>query len=184
MPPDLEVDKVIIDDVAGGYNATKHLIEKGCKKLAILTTPTHVTVGVKRERGFLKALKEFGLKEYPEFRIKIDEKHAVESQIKEIFAQKEIPDGIFAVNETYAAIVMKMAQKKGLKIPKDIAIIGFTDGLISRSTSPSLTTIAQHGQTMGAEATGILLDRIFQKGKKDIPRTTVISTNVVVRDST
>ncbi len=184
VPPHSQVDKVIIDDIAGGYNATKHLIEKGCKKLAILTTPSHVTVGVKRETGFLKAIEEFGLPMNASFDIRIDEKFDIKKQIKELFSQNEIPDGIFAVNETYAAIAMKLVQEKGLHVPKDIAIIGFTDGLISKFTSPTLTTIAQHGQTMGAKATDLLLELIFQKDKKRSPKTTVISTNVVEREST
>ena len=184
VPPHSQVDKVIIDDIAGGYNATKHLIEKGCKKLAILTTPSHVTVGVKREKGFLNALNKFGLKIYPNFNIKVDEKCTINKQIEKLFTQDELPDGIFAVNETYAAMAMKMVQKKGLRVPEDIAVIGFTDGLVSKFTSPTLTTIAQHGQTMGAKATDLLLELIFQKDKKESPKTTVISTNVVEREST
>lgn len=184
VPPHTQVDKVIVDDVAGGYKAVRHLIEKERKKLAILTTPSHVTVGVKRETGFLKAIKEFGLTIYPQFDIKVDEKHDVEAQIQNLFDQDELPDGIFAVNETYAAIALKIAKKKELRIPEDIAIIGFTDGLLSKYTNPSLTTIAQHGHTMGAKATDILLHNIFQKDHKESPKTTVISTNVVEREST
>lgn len=183
-PPNLEVDKVIIDDTAGGYKAAKHLIEKGYKKLAILTTPEHVTVGVGREKGFLKALKEFELSIYPEFDIRIDENLPIEPQIEKLFTNKELPDGIFAVNETYAAAALKIAKSKGLAIPKDIAIIGFTDGLISNTTSPTLTTIAQHGYTMGAQAAEILLNRIYNQEEISPNQTIVISTNVVEREST
>ena len=184
VPPKLRIDKVIIDDSAGGYKAAKHLIEKGYRKLAILTTPKHVTVGVDREMGFLKALKESGLTIYPKFDIKVDESKPIETQIEKLFIQEELPDGIFAVNETYASIALKIAQKRGLKIPDDIAIIGFTDGLISKTTNPTLTTVAQHGYTMGSQATEILLKRIYNKEESTSNQTIVISTNVVEREST
>ena len=184
VPPKLQTDKVIIDDIAGGYKAAKHLIERGHKKLAILTTPSHVTVGVDREKGFLKALKESGLTVYPEFDIKIDEEKAIESQIEKLFTKKELPDGIFAVNESYAATALKIAKSKDLSVPEDIAIIGFTDGLISKTTSPTLTTVAQHGYTMGSQATEILLNRIFNQNNSSPYQTVVISTNVVEREST
>ncbi len=183
-PPNLEVDKVIIDDAAGGYKAAKHLIEKGCKKLAILTTPEHVTVGVGREKGFLKALGEAELKIYPDFDIKINEQEPIEPQIEKLFSHKEMPDGIFAVNEPYAAAALKIAKNKGLRVPDDVAIIAFTDGLISKTTSPTLSTVAQHGYTMGAEAVEILLNKIYNQKEKTPAQTIVISTNVIEREST
>ena len=186
VPQNLDIDKVIIDDVAGGYKAVKHLIEKGCKKMAILTTPSHITVGVDRETGFKKALKESNLPFINSFCIKVSEKDkkSIEPQIEALFTQKELPDGIFAVNENYAAIAMKIAHKKGLNIPKDIKIIAFTDGLISKTTNPTLTTIAQHGYTMGEQATEILLHRISNRKGMGTYKTNVVSTNVVEREST
>ncbi len=184
VPDPLQVDKVIVDDIAGGYKAAKHLIDKGYKKLAILTTPTHVNVGTQREKGFTRALQENGLKVYSKFDIKVDERNAVLPQIEQLFTQDELPDGVFAVNETYAATALKIAQEKGLRIPEDIAIIGFTDGLISKTTNPTMTTIAQHGYTMGSKATEILLERIYKKKEITAHQTTVISTNVVEREST
>ncbi len=184
VPPNLAIDKVIIDDVAGGYKAAKHLIGKGYKNLAILTTPTHVTVGKDREIGFKKAVDEAGLEMNSNYCVKINEKEDIASQIVQLFSQKKLPDAIFAVNETYAAMALKIAQDKGLKIPNDIAIIGFTDGLISKTTNPTLTTVAQHGYTMGEQATEMLLKRINEKNK-DLPhQNMVISTNVVEREST
>jgi len=186
VPNNLEIDKVIIDDVAGGYKAAKHLIEKGNKKIAIITTPSHVNVGVDREKGFYKALKEFKLPIIKSFDIKVDEKNKnpIEPQIEALFNQEELPDGIFAVNENYAAIALKIAQRKGLRVPEDIGIIGFTDGLISKTTNPTLSTIAQHGYTMGAQATEILLERISNKNRNAVYKTNVVSTNVIEREST
>lgn len=184
VPPNLKIDKVIIDDVAGGYKAAKHLIEKGYKDLAILTTPSHIKVGRDREIGFKKAVMESDLKVNPEFCVKVNEKGNIEKQIAKLFSKRILPEAIFAVNENYAAIALKMAQKKGLQIPKDIAIMGFTDGLISKTTNPTLTTVAQHGYTMGEQATEILLKRINKIDKTLSHQNIVISTNVVEREST
>jgi LacI family transcriptional regulator len=185
VPPHIQADKVIVDDVTGGYNAAKHLINKGRSKLAIITTPTHVTVGVDRERGFVKALHEAGKYVNPNFNIKIEEKYDIVTQIEKLFNQREIPDGIFAVNETYAALAMKTAQKRGFNVPNDIAVIGFTDGVISKLTTPTMTTIAQHGHNMGNRAAELVLARIYKAAEEEIPyQTVVISTNIVEREST
>ena len=186
VPHNLDIDKVIIDDVAGGYKAAKHLIEKGCKSMAILTTPSHITVGVDREKGFRKALKEHNLPFNNSYCIKVSEKdeNTIEPQIEAVFNQTNLPDGIFTVNENYAAIALKIAHKKGLNVPKDIKIIAFTDGLISKTTNPTLTTIAQHGHTMGSQATEILLNRMSKNNSIEGYKTNVVSTNVVEREST
>ena len=185
VPNEIDIDKVIIDDIAGGYKAAMHLIDKGCSEVAILTTPSHVTVGVDREKGFKKALKEKNLVLKKSFCIQVSEKdkNQIEPQIEALFNQDKLPDGIFAVNENYAAIALKIAQNKGLNVPNDIKIIAFTDGLISKTTNPTLTTIAQHGYTMGAQATEILLQRIAKDIGKGY-KTSVVSTNVVEREST
>jgi LacI family transcriptional regulator len=184
VPHDLKTDKVIIDDIAGGYKAAKHLMERGRKKLAIIGTPSHIIVGDDREKGFLKAIDEFNLEFNESFHIKVDEKDIIEPQIEALFNQEELPDGIFAVNEKYAAIALKLAKQKGYKVPENIAIIGFTDGLISITTTPTLTTVAQHGYTMGEQATEILLNRINQNETVLPYKTKVISTNIVEREST
>ncbi len=135
-------------------------------------------------------LKEYNLPIVESYNIKVDEiytekeKYYLEQQIEVLFNEKELPDGIFAVNEIYAAIALNIAQKRGLKVPKDIAIIGFTDGIISKTTNPTLSTIAQHGYTMGAQAVEILLERIANKDLNKPYKTNVISTNVIERDST
>jgi LacI family transcriptional regulator len=185
IPPGIQADKVIVDDEAGGYNAGKLLLSKGRKKLGVISTPEHVTVGVLREKGFYRAIQEAGAEVLPQFNVKIEEKFDIENQIDQMFTQKDFPDGIFAVNETYAALAMKIAQKRGFQIPRDIAFIGFTDGVISRLTTPTMTTIAQHGHNMGNKAAELVIQRIYEQENDKTPnQTVVISTNIVEREST
>ena len=70
-----------------------------------------------------------------------------------------------------------------MRIPEDISVIGFTDGLISEYSSPSITTVVQHGFTMGRQAAELLLDRIENKNKNKEPQTKVISSNLKIRES-
>lgn len=175
-------DKVVVDDVGAGYKATKHLLENGRKRIALITTPDHVNVGALRKQGYEKALIESYIKTDENLIIKIDENKSISEQIKPIF-NKDI-DAIFAVNEIYAAKSMRIAKEKGFNIPEDIAIIGFTDGLISEYSSPSITTIAQHGLTMGKQAVELLIERIENESAEFKPKRIVISSDLKVREST
>jgi len=180
----LTCDKVLVDDIGGGYKATNHLIDIGCKKIALLTTPDHVNVGADRKIGYERALKENNWEIDDNLIIKINENFDIAGQI-EMLLNKNMPDGIFAVNEIYAATAMKILKQKGLHIPQDIAIIGFTDGLISEFSTPPLSTVAQHGFTMGEQAAELLLNRIQREenSENDFERK-VISTNLKIRSST
>tara|TARA_R110000787_G_scaffold263775_8_gene369660 strand:+ start:1669 stop:2679 length:1011 start_codon:yes stop_codon:yes gene_type:complete len=177
----ISCDKVIVDDVGAGYKATKHLIERGRKKIAMLSTPDYVNVGTLRKEGYLKALKEYELDSNNNLVIQIDEKENEREQILQVF-EKDI-DAIFAVNEIYAAIAIRIAKEKGLHVPNDISVVGFTDGLISEYSSPSITAIVQHGFTMGKQAVELLIDRIENEDETLSPITKVISSNVHERES-
>lgn len=175
-------DKVVVDDVGAGYKATKHLLDNGRKKIALITTPNHVNVGALRRQGYEKALIEKYIKTDKNLIIEIDEKKDIIAQIEEVF--KQDIDGVFGVNEIYAAKAIRVAKKRGLKVPEDISIIGFTDGLISRYSSPSITTVAQHGFTMGKQAVELLIERIEKESETYSPKKIVISSDLKLREST
>lgn len=175
-------DKVVVDDVGAGYKATKHLLDNGRKKIALITTPNHVNVGALRRQGYEKALIEKYIKTDKNLIIEIDEKKDIIAQIEEVF--KQDIDGVFGVNEIYAAKAIRVAKKRALKVPEDISIIGFTDGLISRYSSPSITTVAQHGFTMGKQAVELLIERIEKESETYSPKKIVISSDLKLREST
>ncbi|WP_442266542.1 LacI family DNA-binding transcriptional regulator [Tenacibaculum sp. ZS6-P6] len=177
----IECDKVIVDDIGAGYKATKYLIGIGCEKIGIITTPEHVTVGLDRYQGYERALKEQNISINKNLIINVDEEKDIYDQIKILFEEKL--DAIFAVNEIYAATAIKIAKELKLNIPNDISVIGFTDGLISKYSSPSITTVVQHGYTMGEQAAELLIDRIENKDNDRFPQTKVISSNLKLRES-
>lgn len=178
----INCDKVIIDDVSGAGNATEHLIEIGCKKIALITTPRHVTVGALRRKGYVQALQKHNMAVDLDLIAEVDESESIKAQIEELFDEVRF-DGIFAVNEVYAVTAMNIARERGLKVPEDISIIGFTDGPISKLAIPPLTTVVQHGFTMGKKAAELLINRI--ESETDIaPQRIVLSTNLKIRKST
>ncbi len=179
----LACDKVVIDDIGGGYRAAEHLLKIGSKKIALLTTQDFITVGALRKVGYRKAMQNAGLDVDEDYVFKIDDTLDLYGQIEKIFELDEAPDAILAVNEIYAAIAMKIAQEKGYRIPEDIAVIGFTSGLISEFTTPTLTSVVQHGFLMGQKSAELLINRIEHTAPKEYHKE-VISTNLKIREST
>lgn len=177
----INCDKVIVDDIGAGYKATTHLIESGRRKIAMLATPEHVNIGTLRKRGYEKALKEYDLNDSSNLALEIDEELDIKEQIAKLFSQDV--DAVFAVNEIYAAITIRLAKERGLRVPEDISVVGFTDGLISEYSSPSITAIVQHGFTMGKQAVELLIDRIENEGDTLPSRTKVISSDLHARES-
>jgi LacI family transcriptional regulator len=101
-----------------------------------------------------------------------------------LMAKPTPPDAIFAVNDMTAAGAVNALKKLGYKIPDDVSVIGFTDGLVSTVTDPPLTTISQHGFDIGTKAAEILLNRIENPEVPFRPVTEVIKTDLVVRGTT
>jgi LacI family transcriptional regulator len=199
---EVDCDKVIVDDFKGAVNAVRMLIENGCKHIALITTMDYVSVGRLRTQGYLEALEEHKFIPDPNMILKIDdsldvENHLdiLESEIAQFFKTNPKIDGVFAVNELYAVSAMKVAKKLGMQSPDDIQVIGFTDGVLSKHASPSLTTVSQHGQKIGEQAANLLIDRLeADDGKIDqylsnIERKSdyikmVIETEIIEREST
>ncbi|PCI31979.1 MAG: LacI family transcriptional regulator [Flavobacteriaceae bacterium] len=179
----LNCDKVTIDDVGGAYKATNHLISTGAKRVAILTTMDYVSVGALRTKGYLKSLKKHGIEIDKELIFKVDDHLNLEDQIAEIFDGANPPDAILAVNEIYAAIALQVAKSKGLVVPNDVSIIGFTSGLISKYTSPPLSMVEQHGFLMGQQAAELLINRIESESAYEY-KNEVLSANLKIRQST
>ena len=114
---------------------------------------------------------------------KLDDKIDLRTQIEKVFEAPNPPNAILAVNEIYAANALIIAKERGLSIPEDIAIIGFTSGLISEFTSPPLTSVVQHGFLMGQNAAELLIHRIEHTAPEEFQKE-VISTNLKIRKST
>jgi LacI family transcriptional regulator len=178
-----EADQVIIDDVDAAYRATKHLIENGCKKIVHFAGPQNLLIGQQRKQGYFKALDEAGIKRHSEWVIEADNFEKARIAVIRMLEEKLPLDGLFAVNDLTAIGAMQTLQKKGIKIPDDIAIVGFSDGRLSGISNPTLTSVDQHGYEMGTAATEMLLKRIYSEVKNYPHETKVLNANLIVRES-
>lgn len=179
-------DKVIIDDKMAAYEAVQSLIDNGRKKIALVTTVDYVSVGKLRTDGYTKALLDNDLPFDENLIIKVEDIDTCEDIIGKLLEDKAI-DAVFAVNELFAVIIIKTAHKLGLKVPEDLAVIAFTDGIISKYSTPTITTVSQNGIKMGQKAAKMLIQRIESEEEEEEEehyRTEVIETHLVLREST
>lgn len=189
---DIKCDKVIVDDKKGAKKAVQKLIVNGCKNIALITTKDYVSVGRLRTQGYMEALQAYQIEPKTDLILKIDddivsEDHleALENEIELLFINNgDKIDGVFAVNELYAVTVMKVARRRGLKIPDDVQIIGFTDGVLSKHATPSLSTVSQHAQGMGEKAANLLIHKLENEEEEDLYQTIIIETELIEREST
>lgn len=195
---EIACDKVIVDDVKGARQAVGKLISNGCKNIAIITTKDYVSVGKLRTQGYLEALEDHKITPKASLILKIEDKllsddhlDKLEKEIEQLFKSNKSIDGIFAVNELYAVTAIKVARKLGLEIPKSLQVISFTDGVLSKHSTPSLTTVSQHGQKIGEKAADLLINRLeMDEGdegdeeEEEVYETVVIETDLIEREST
>ena len=181
---EVECDKVIVDDFDSALNATQHLIDLGCKDIALFSSVDNLSVGKLRAEGYLKALKDNNIAINQNIILRTDSEEDLNSKIEFIFDNNKI-DGVFALDENDSVAALKMGLKKGYKIPENLSIIGFADGILaSRRLSPSLTTVSQHGIEIGEAATKLLIDRLESKEECPVYETIVVKTNLKEREST
>jgi LacI family transcriptional regulator len=185
---DILCDKVIIDDKAAAYEAVQSLIDNGRKKIALVTTVDYVSVGKLRTDGYEKALLDNGIPFNEDLIIKIEDVDTCEITISQLLHDRAF-DAVFAVNELFAVTIIKTASKMGLKVPEDLAVIAFTDGIISKYSTPSITTVSQNGEKMGNKAAKMLIERLEAEHDDDDEEnenytTEVIETHLIEREST
>jgi LacI family transcriptional regulator len=181
---DVFCDKVIIDDKTAALEAVEYLIHKGCKKIGLITTIDYVSVGKFRTDGYVSALQQNDLVFDENLILKIEDIDNCADQIQE-YIQKNDLDAVFAVNELFAVTAIKMANQIGKNVPNDLSVIGFTDGIISKYSTPSITTVNQNGFLMGQKAARLLIERLENDDEEEEFYTTeIIETQLVEREST
>lgn len=181
---EVNCDKVIVDDFDSAVHGVNHMIKTKCKNIALLSTIDNLSVGKLRAEGYMKALKDNGYKIDESIIIRTDSVEDFDQRLQMLFDKKI--DGVFALDEHASVMAHKTAIKKGIKIPDDLSIIGFADGVWSRRLTPSLSTISQHGPEIGEAAAEMLIKRLESKPTDETPQyeTKVIKTELRQREST
>ena len=182
----IQCDKVIINDEEAAYLAVKKLIEMGRKQIALVTTEGYLNVSAKRAEGYFRALKDHGIPADQSLVLQLP--YQKEDEIKsEAFFREQTLDAVLCVNEIFAVKCMGIVQRFGKRVPEDIAFIGFTDGILSRLSTPTLTSVDQHGDLMGETAARMLIDKIERDHdlmEEERFETQVIAATLVERKST
>lgn len=181
---EIECDKVIVDDFDSALNVTQRLIDLGCVNIALLSSIDNLSVGKLRAEGYLKALEDNKILVNENIIIRTDSEEDLKSRIDSIFDNNAI-DAVFALDENDSVAALKVAIKKGYKIPENLSIIGFADGILaSRRLTPSLTTVSQHGVEIGEVAAKLLIDRLECQDEIEPPfERVVIKTKLKERES-
>jgi DNA-binding LacI/PurR family transcriptional regulator len=164
-----EVDKVLVDDYSGAFEAVNHLIKTGCKRIAHITGPINLSTSLHRLNGYLDALKNSNIEIdaeliipaagfFPEFGLE---------PAMVLINLPNPPDAIFAVNDGVAFGAMHVIKEKGILIPEQISIIGFDDEPYSSYFMPSLTSVRQPVYDMGMLSARILLGNMADAPKNE-----------------
>lgn len=180
---DLDTPRVVVDDYDGAFGAVEHLIAQGYRRIAHLAGPPALLVSRLRQQGYLDALEKHGLVAEPELLISFD----LTDEKARIYAQHllnlaEPPDAIFAVNDPTAIEIMLVAKARGIRIPSELAVVGFSNDPLSAIIEPGLTTVAQPLPEMGRAAARLLLDQLAG-GEDFTPTTIVLKTELIIRGS-
>ncbi|HOZ76383.1 MAG TPA: LacI family DNA-binding transcriptional regulator [Ferruginibacter sp.] len=175
---------VIIDNNRCGYLATQHLIEQGCKRIVMLTADLKRNVYEQRHRGYKDALYDAGI-EYNKNLVMVkdlSEESAIEAA-HAILKMKPRPDGLFVTNDFIAAVCMQELKRNGMKVPEDIAIVGFNNDAISKIIEPQLSTIDYPGKDMGEITARNLIGHLKGASNINITNRIIIKSALIVRDS-
>ncbi len=176
-------DKVIIDDVLATQEAIQYFISKERKKIGFITTPDYISVGRLRTEGYKRTLEANGIEVDENLILRVEDESQLDTMIDEFFEKNNF-DAVMAVNELYAVKVLRAALKKGIKVPEELHLIAFTDGVISKNSIPSISTVKQNAFKMGEIAARLLIQKLESENEHEHYITEVVGTELLHRETT
>jgi LacI family transcriptional regulator len=180
----VDASKIVLDDEKGAFDAVEHLIKEGCQKIAHFSGPQHINVYKNRLKGYKKALHKYHIPLIPELIFE----NTITKESGEIAANKirqmnPMPDGLFAAGDFSALGAYLYFSANNIKIPKDIAIVGFANEPYTEYLTPALSSIDQHSREIGESAGRLILEEITNKGNDFITRRIILTPELVIRAS-
>ncbi|UOB18387.1 LacI family DNA-binding transcriptional regulator [Abyssalbus ytuae] len=179
---EIHCDKIVIDDFNITYNTTKDLIDSGCRNIIFISTINKTSVGKLRIKGYTAAIKErkkelaapvvLEMKNFQEYKVKLSG-----------YLDENEVDAIISADELSAVYALNIVNSKGYKIPEEISIVGFTDGILPENSTPPLTTIDQKAVKIGKTSVNTLIKRLNSEESTSYT-TQVIEAELVERQST
>lgn len=180
----LEASRVEIDDFQGAYMAVTHLIDQGCKRIAHFSGPLNVSIYNNRYKGYLTALQDKGIK------IDIDlhmtsaiTRETGADAVDKLLKMKKIPDGIFSASDYSALGAIIRLKERNIKIPDEIAVVGFANEPYAAIITPSLTSVDQHSREVGQSVAKLFLEEIKSQTGSGVSKRIMLSPDLIIRDS-
>ena len=179
---DMIAPSVRIDNKEGGLLATTHLLEQGYRRIAILAGPKNLSISNDRMEGYLAALKKFRVKPDPSLIVHCDfnQQYAYTATI-DLLSRKNPPDAIFTISDRMAIGAMLAIKEKGLRMPKDIGLVGFNNEPVVSLVTPGISSVDQPAFEMGKTAAKLFIERMHNEQMDDVE--IVLKPRLVVRES-
>lgn len=184
MIPTVKADAALVDDFDGAYQAARHLLEQGLRRIYHLAPRTESYVARERRRGYLAALTDSGVEYNENWILKIGSElsHGREG-IEMLLNSNSLPDALFCFNDPLAIGACMTLEEKRIPVPEQIAVVGFSNTLEAEIARTPLTTVFQDAIGLGQAAGELLLSRMINPGMKIFPRRKILKTRLIVRRS-
>jgi len=181
---DLDTSKVVVDDYRAAYEAVTHIIECGHKRIGHMAGQEGIALNRHRYEGYRDALRDNGLEYEEKFHLHggYREDDGREGA-KRFLAMDEMPDAILAINDPVAVGLFSEFKKAGVRIPEDVALVGFSDTPAAALIDPALTTVYQPAFEMGRAAVTLLMKQFEAEDDNFVPETVTLDTELLVRGS-
>lgn len=182
----MDTYKVLSGNEEAAFEAVSHLIEQGYKRIALLEGPQNLNIFRQRKAGYLAALSKHG---FPIIEDLIREnawtRELGATATEHLLALPEPPDAIFASTSDFAALgVLDVAQSKGINVPQQLGICGFSNEAFTEITQPSLTTIDQFSNEIGKNVANLYFQKMKISGIADQNKIVIIKPRLIIRNST
>ncbi len=181
--PDLDIDTVRSDNFKAAYTATKHLIDRGRRHLVYLGYDERTLSANEKKEGFEAALKDHGIPGGIVIPVKDHDTDDIGAAFRRFISSRQEMDGLILSTQAKTAVGFGILMEQSLKIPQQVAVVGFDDTPWSSILSPPLTVISENTQRMGEIAAAMLLERI-EGSRKGAAAETILEDEFIVRKST
>jgi LacI family transcriptional regulator len=184
---EIDTHKVIADNFKGAYEATKHLISQGFKRIAHITSSGSLSITLERLEGYKKALADAGMRIQDQY-IKFCQHGGMipdetGQALTELLQLPNRPDAIFTASDRLSTTTLSLLRKMSIAVPDQIALVGFTNSISADIFHPSLTSVVQPAKEMGQVATDLLIQLIEAKRPVSEFQKLVLDTQLQIRDS-
>lgn len=184
---EIKTHKVVVDNFQGAYDATAHLLKNGYRKIAAIANSEFLSITIERLAGYKKALEDYNVKYNPAY-----VKHCfyggmeyseIEEAVNKLYTLKEKPDAIFATSDKLTTGCLRTLIRRGINVPEEIALLGFSNSDDAELLNPSMTVVRQPAMEMGKAATELLLQLIESKREIKQFENRVLTPELIIRKS-